>query len=149
MTRETFCRSALPGIAASTAILGAYFGIVSLISGRSFAGDQFASYWPFLLALSLGFGLQVSLYSYLKRLASALDRRASSKAIAVTGTTSAISMVSCCAHYLVNVLPVLGISGALMAVSAYQIELFWVGILFNIAGLAFIMRKITLIKKMP
>ncbi|HEU0080593.1 MAG TPA: hypothetical protein VFQ72_01020 [Candidatus Paceibacterota bacterium] len=144
--KETDRKSYIIGITASIALLGVYFGVVSLVSGTAFASKQFGLYWPFLLTLALGFGAQVGLYLYFKGLASNLCRKVSSKTIAVTGTTSTLSMISCCAHYLVNVLPILGATGALAFIGAYQVEFFWVGILANIAGLAFIIRKIILIK---
>jgi Cu+-exporting ATPase len=51
-------------------------------------------------------------------------------------------MVSCCAHYLVNVLPVLGFTGFLVVVAEYQVELFWVGLAFNAAGIIYISSKV-------
>jgi Cu+-exporting ATPase len=47
-------------------------------------------------------------------------------------------MLACCTHYLVNILPVLGAVGAVTLVAQYQVQLFWVGLAFNAAGLAYI-----------
>ena len=42
-------------------------------------------------------------------------------------------MVSCCAHYLANVAPVLGAAGLVAFAAQFQVELFWVGLAFNAA----------------
>jgi Cu+-exporting ATPase len=47
-------------------------------------------------------------------------------------------MVSCCAHYLLNILPILGITGFLTVVAEYQIELFWLGLVFNAGGILYV-----------
>ncbi|MFA5821378.1 MAG: hypothetical protein WC873_04785, partial [Candidatus Gracilibacteria bacterium] len=52
------------------------------------------------------------------------------------------AMISCCAHYLVNILPVLGATGLVAMVAQYQVDLFWVAILFNLLGIAYISNKI-------
>ena len=69
------------------------------------------------------------------------------KTIVVTGTTSTLTMISCCAHYLVNILPILGVTGVLSIIAQYQIEFFWVGLVFNVFGIVFISKKIIAFKK--
>lgn len=128
------------GMGASVLLLAIYFGVVSLVSGTDFALEQFAKFWYFIVALALGFGVQVGLYSYLKNLVG--QHGASGKVVAVSGTTSAAAMVSCCAHYLVNLLPILGVTGLLTVVAEYQIELFWLGLLFNAAGIGYMLTNI-------
>jgi len=128
------------GIGAFIILLAIYFGVVSLISGMDFALEQFASFWYFIVLLALGFGIQVGLYTYLKNLAG--QHGASGKMVAVSGTTSTAAMVSCCAHYLVNILPVLGVTGILTVVAEYQVELFWVGLAFNAAGILYVGSKV-------
>lgn len=128
------------GILATILMLGVYFAIVGLISGLAFAAQQFAEFWYFLLALAAGFGVQAGLFSHLKHLAG--RHGASGKVVAASGATSTATMVSCCAHYLVNVLPVIGITGFLTVVAQYQIELFWLGLAFNGAGIAFISSRV-------
>jgi Cu+-exporting ATPase len=51
-------------------------------------------------------------------------------------------MVSCCAHYLVNILPVLGVTGFVTLVAQYQVELFWLGLAFNMVGMLYIAPKV-------
>ncbi|MCK9201776.1 MAG: hypothetical protein M0P59_05390 [Gallionella sp.] len=121
-------------------LLAVYFGVVSLISGRNFALEQFAEFWYFIVTLSVGFGIQVGLYIHLKNLVG--RHGASGKMVAVSGTTSTAAMVSCCAHYLTNILPILGVTGFLAVVAEYQVELFWVGLTFNAAGVSYILSKV-------
>ena len=121
-------------------LLAIYFGVVSLISGMDFAIEQFAAFWYFIVTLALGFGVQVGLYTYLKDLVG--QHGVSGKVVAVSGTTSTAAMVSCCAHYLVNILPVLGVTGFLAVVAEYQVELFWLGLAFNAAGVIYILSRV-------
>ena len=136
---RNYWKSTLWGAAAAFAILGAYFAIVSAVSGFAFAVDQFAEFRPYLLALAAGFGTQVGLYTYLR---SVMREMGSKTALAATGTTSTAAMVSCCTHYLANILPVLGTTGIATFAAEYQIEFFWLGIVLNLAGIAFIGRRI-------
>lgn len=112
------------GALGSTALLAAYFGLLTLLSGWSFTRGQFLDFWPYLVALAAGFGIQVGLFAYLRQAV----RAQSAKVVAVTGTTSGAAMVSCCAHYLVNLLPALGATGLVSLVGQCQIELFWFGL---------------------
>lgn len=138
--------SIIKGIAALGAILGIYFAALSLVSGWSFAVSQFGEFWFFIVTLAIGFGIQIGLYVYLKGLLHHSDT--SGKLVAATGTTSTIAMVSCCAHYLVNILPILGATSIATIAAQYQVKFFWVGIVFNILGIAFIARRVVKAKTM-
>lgn len=129
------------GLTASALILGFFFGVLSLVSGWQFTVAQFAEWWPFIVALTVGFGVQVGLFVYLR---GAVHGAASGKVMAASGTTSGVAMVSCCTHYLVNLLPVLGATGLVTFVGTYQIELFWFGIASNLAGIAYMGRRLFL-----
>ena len=109
-----------------------YFSVVILISGVDFAQSQFLKYWYFVVSLAIGFGIQVGLYSYLK---SAIRQNVSAKVVATSGATSTAAMISCCSHYLTNILPILGIAGVATFVSQYQVRIFWVGLAFNLVGI--------------
>lgn len=128
------------GAGALVLLLAVYFGVVSLVSGMNFAIEQFGKFWYFIVPLAMGFGIQVGLYTYLKNLVG--QHGASGKVVAVSGTTSTAAMVSCCAHYLTNILPILGVTGFLAMVAEYQIELFWLGLAFNVAGVMYISSKV-------
>lgn len=136
-------KSFLYGLLTLFLLLGFYFSLISLISGWEFAQSQFREFWYFVIALSAGFGIQIGLYTYLKN----SIHKVSGKVVAVSGGTSTFAMISCCAHYLANILPILGVTGILTVISQYQTQLFWVGIVSNLLGIAYIISKIIKHKK--
>jgi hypothetical protein len=97
------------GVLATAGLLGFYFLILSLVSDWAFTVDQFATFRYYIISLAIGFGIQIGLYTYLR---SAIQSHCSSgKVVAVSGTTSTVAMISCCAHYLANILAVIGAAG--------------------------------------
>ena len=145
MQNETKKKSIFYGALDSAALLGVYFSILTLVSGWSFAQSQFASYWYFVVSLAVGFGVQVALYQYIKRLVH--SGRGMGKVIGVSGTTSTAAMISCCAHYLVKLVPVLGVTGPVTFAAQYQVEFFWVGLAFNLFGIGYMLNRIIQLKK--
>ena len=135
----------LYGMLASVILLGVYFVVLTLVSGWSFAQSQFAIYWYFIISLVVGFGIQIALYQYIKNLVH--SGQGMGKVVGMSGTTSTAAMISCCTHYLVNLVPILGITGLATFVAQYQIKIFWVGLAFNIFGIVFISNKIIQFKK--
>lgn len=133
-------KSLIWGTAAFVLMLAVFFGVVSLVSGWNFTLEQFAKFWRFIIALALGFGIQVGLYTTLRQLVG--QQKMPGKMVAASGTTSTAAMVSCCAHYLVNVLPVLGVTGFVTVVAQYQVQLFWLGLAFNLTGILYIAPKV-------
>ena len=133
-------KSVFYGLLASLILLTFYFTVVTLISGWEFAREQVEQFWYFLLALTVGFGVQVGLYVYLKNLVK--NQKPNGKVLAATGTTSTVAMISCCSHYLTNLLPFLGIAGLVTIVSQYQVQLFWVGLTFNLLGVVYMLNKV-------
>ncbi|HSC93683.1 MAG TPA: hypothetical protein VLC73_01810 [Burkholderiales bacterium] len=128
------------GAVAFGALLAVYFGALTLVSGWKFTVDQFSEFWFYILPLAAGFGLQVALYVQLRQLLR--QSKDSRTVMAASGTTSTAAMISCCAHYLVNVAPVLGATGLVTLATQYQVEFFWVGLAFNAAGIAYIGNKL-------
>lgn len=139
MPIQTWFKPAWVGSLGAILLLAAYFAILTLVSGWDFARDQFSEFWYFVVALSAGFGLQIGLYIHLRQVARHAD--ASGGVMAVSGATSTGAMISCCTHYLANILPVLGTTGVVALVAQYQVQLFWVGLAFNLAGILYIGRK--------
>ena len=133
------------GAGACVLLLAIYFVVVGLISGMDFALEQFSRFWYFIVPLALGFGLQVGLFTHLKHLVG--QHGASGKVVAISGTTSTAAMVSCCAHYLANIVPILGIAGFLTVVAEYEVELFWLGLAFNGAGVLYVLSKVVTASK--
>jgi len=135
----------LYGTFASTILLGVYFTVLTLVSGWNFTLSQFADYWYFVVSLAVGFGIQIALYQHIKSLVH--SGKGMGKVVGVSGTTSTATMISCCAHYLVNLVPILGVTGLATFAAQYQVKLFWVGIFFNIAGIVYMINRIIKFKK--
>ena len=143
--RRTNVTPVLYGTLASTILLGVYFAVLTLVSGWSFAQNQFATYWYFIVSLALGFGIQIALYQYIKSLVH--EGLGMGKIVSVSGTTSTAAMISCCAHYLVNLVPILGVTGLVAFAAQYQVKLFWFGLLSNGIGILYIANRIIKFKK--
>ena len=140
-------KSVLYGILASSVLLGVYFAVLTMVSGWSFTLTQFSDFWYFVVSLAVGFGVQIALYQYIKNLIH--SGQGMGKVVGVSGTTSTAAMISCCAHYLVNLVPILGVTGLATFAAQYQVKLFWVGIFFNIAGVVYMANRINKFKKQP
>lgn len=142
---NNIAKPVLYGTLASAILLGVYFAVLTLVSGWNFAQSQFADFWYFIISLVVGFGIQIALYQYIKSLVH--EGRGMGKVVGVSGTTSTAAMISCCAHYLVNLVPILGVTGLVTFVAQYQVELFWVGLASNILGIGYMATRITKFKK--
>lgn len=140
MTTAAVTRPAGFGVGAFGALLAVYFGVLTLVSGWAFTWEQFAEFWYFIVPLAAGFGLQVALFLKLREVVSRAKQAGA--VIAASGTTSTAAMVSCCAHYLANAAPVLGATGLVAFAAQFQVELFWVGLAFNAAGIAYVGTKL-------
>ena len=127
------------------ALLAIFFGVTSAISGWQFAVTQFRSFWYFIVPLAAGFGVQLGLYQHLR----GLVRRGTGmgRVVVATGSSSTAAMISCCAHYLANILPVLGTTGVLSLIGQYQVEFFWFGLAANALGIGYIVRKIRKVQR--
>jgi YHS domain-containing protein len=135
-TQPGWGRPVALGVLAFALLLALYFAALTLVSGWSFTVDQFSEFWFYILPLAAGFAVQVALFVRLRQVARAA--RDSGTVLAASGTTSTAAMVSCCAHYLVNVAPVVGATGLVAFAAQFQVELFWVGLLSNAAGIAYV-----------
>ena len=133
-------RSIVAGIIGSAALLTLYLGIISLAQGVEHAFGQLALDAPFVGLIAAGFGMQVGLFFELR----AVDRNhRSSAAVTATGTgTSAAAMLACCAHHVVDLLPIVGLSAAAVFLNAYKTPLFLLGIGMNTIGILVIARQL-------
>ena len=121
------------GIVSTLLLLGFTYSVVAIFSGWEFALRQFRQFWYYIVALALGFGVQVGLYVYLRTVVN----HSSPGALTASGATSTAAMVSCCAHHIVDVLPVLGVAGVLSGLGQYQRQLYWVALGFNMIGIIY------------
>jgi copper chaperone CopZ len=145
-----FFRSPWPymkGLIAFFTIIGFYLGLLTLTSEWVFAKMQFEDYWVWILLLATGLGIQVFLYSILRSHIKKMQLNGAKKTVAVSGGLSTAGMAACCAHYLVTVLPVLGVpfvTTTIASIAEYQTIFFFIGVLSNIGGIIFmlnLMRK--------
>lgn len=133
-------RSIAVGVLGAAALLGMYLGIISLAQGVEHALEQLATDAVFVGLIAAGFGTQIALFAELRT----VDRRhRASAAVTVAGTgTSTAAMLACCAHHLVDLLPLVGLSAAAVFLNAYKTPLFLVGIGMNVIGIVVIARQL-------
>ncbi|MEN8232824.1 MAG: YHS domain-containing protein [Thermodesulfobacteriota bacterium] len=116
-------------------LLVIFFGIVTLANGSlSSALQEFKRIWYWILILASGFGFQLGLFTYLKQRI-AEKTTAVTAEVAASGTVTTGSMVACCAHGLVNVLPLVGVSAAAAFLATYQTPLILIGVFSNLVGI--------------
>lgn len=133
--RVVFARPVVFGALAAAALFALYLGIVTVAQGWEHATGLLAEDLGFVLPIMLGFGTQVGLFSYLR----ALRATAASGGMAASTGTSTAAMLACCAHHLVDVLPIVGLSGAAIFLGAYKTQLLWLGLAMNLAGVAYLL----------
>lgn len=133
-------RSIVAGLIGSAALLALYLGIISLAQGVEHAFAQLALDAPFVGLIAAGFGTQIGLFVELRAVDS---RHRASAAITAAGTgTSVAAMLACCAHHVVDLLPIVGLSAAAVFLNAYKTPLFLVGIGMNSIGIVIIARQL-------
>ena len=132
--------SIVAGLLGAAALLALYLAIIGLAQGVEHAFEQLALDAPFVGLIAAGFGTQIGLFVELR----AVDRHhRASAAVTAAGTgTSAAAMLACCAHHVVDLLPIVGLSGAAVFLNAYKTPLFLVGIGMNIIGIVVIARQL-------
>ncbi len=133
-------RSIAIGLLGAAALLGLYLGIISLAQGAEHALEQLATDAQFVGLIALGFGTQIALFVELR----AVDRRhRAATAVTAAGTgTSAAAMLACCAHHLVGLLPLVGLSAAAVFLNTYKTPLFLIGLGMNVIGIVVIARQL-------
>ncbi len=138
-------RSVAAGLLGAVALLGLYLGIISLAQGVEHAVEQLAADAPFVGLVAAGFGTQIALFAELR----AVDRRHRAAAVVtVAGTgTSAAAMLACCAHHLVDLLPLLGLSAAAVFLNDYKTPLLLIGIGMNVLGIIVVARQLRRAKR--
>lgn len=120
----------LYGLLAGFGLIVFYLSVVSIFQGFEFALLNFRSLWFWLVPLAAGFGTQIGLYTSIKHTAII------NGTVAGTGAISAGSMVACCSHFLLNIIPIVGLSGVAIFLVKYQTAFFGVGIISNLIGIS-------------
>lgn len=124
-----------------TSLLALYIFLMWLTTGSiQSAVSQFYYYSPWIITLAVGFGIQLAIFKLIKL--KHMETVGTSKVAKVTGATSTATMVACCAHHAVDVLPIIGASALAAFLGAYTKELFAIGILFNLFGIGFMYKQL-------
>jgi hypothetical protein len=129
-------RAAVAGPTAAGLLVGFYLGVVTLAQGWTHAQSLLREDLWFIAPITLGFGLQIGLFVYMRGLHAA-SRGGAALTGGSTGTSSA-AMLACCAHHLADVLPVIGVSGAAVFLVEIKTPLAFVAIGMNAVGVAFL-----------
>jgi hypothetical protein len=139
-TRPLAPRSIVAGLVGAASLVSVYIAIIALAQGVDHAFEQLASDALFVGLIAAGFGAQIALFVELR----AIDRRhRAAAAVTVAGTgTSAAAMLACCAHHLVDLLPLVGLSAAAVFLNTYKTPLFLLGIGMNLIGIIVVGRQL-------
>lgn len=132
--------AAAAGLLAGLSLIALYLALVTWAQGRAHARDLLWTDRYYVTAIASGFGLQVGLFVYVRRLLTLRDRASAGAGAAVGTGASTAAMLACCAHHVADALPVLGLSGAAIFLSDYRVPLMLAGIGVNAAGILFMAR---------
>jgi copper chaperone CopZ len=133
----------LIGAAAAIGVVAFYLGLLTLVSDWYNAKAQFNDYRWWIIALSIGLGVQATLFSGLRIRLRGKNMRGAKSSLAASGGMSTASMAACCAHYLVAFLPALGLpflSAAAAGLAEYQPQFFFLGVVSNLFGIGVMIR---------
>lgn len=139
-------RSLRWGVLASGALAGFYVAVLTLSGGWEHFVDQARADWWLLSPIILAFGTQVALSVELRR------RRHAQRLAATTGAgtgASAVGMVACCAHHLVDLVPLLGAAGVAGFLFDWRIPLMIAGLAINLAAVAIAGRRLANLTHSP
>jgi hypothetical protein len=130
------------GLLGAIGLFSFYFLVLFTLTGdANFPWQQFSLFQPWMSLLVVGFGLQLTLFSLVKQgVRIGMGRPEGKDSTFVAGSNTAISgvsMVACCAHHLVELIPVLGLAGVALFLGNYQKELLLVGMAANMFGIGF------------
>lgn len=122
------------GVLGAAGLFGLYLVVLTLSESFSHALAQLYEMWYWLALLVSGFGVQLGLYSFI-RMNFREKSRGSTAEVAASGGISTGAMIACCAHHLVEVLPLIGLSAAALFLAKYQLPFILLGIFSNLVGI--------------
>ncbi|MDP2645895.1 MAG: hypothetical protein Q8P24_13225 [Desulfobacterales bacterium] len=133
----------LLGMAASLAVVAFYLGLLTLTSDWNNARLEFKEYSLWIIALAIGLGVQVTLFSLYRAWHKGKSAKAAKLSLVASGGMSTTAMAACCAHYLAVLLPVVGLpflSAAAASLANYQLYFFMAGVISNLFGVVMMLR---------
>lgn len=125
--------SILYGLFSGLGILIFYLAVLTVFQDFNFAISNLRSLWYWIFPLAAGFGTQIGLYTSIRHNAMINSE------VSVSGGISGGSMIACCSHFLLNIIPIAGFSGLALFLMAYQKLFFSVGIISNVIGIAILL----------
>ena len=139
-------RSLRWGVTASGALVGFYVAVLAWSGGWEHLVDQAGADWRLLTPITFAFGTQVALSVELRHRHHAQHLAAT--AGAGTGA-SAVGMVACCAHHLVDLVPLLGAAGVAGFLFDWRIPLMIGGLAVNLVAVAIAGRRLAHLTHRP
>jgi cation transport ATPase len=140
----SYPRAYLFGAAAALTIIGIYLGMNTLTSDWYFARVQFGEYRWWIIALAVGLGVQVALFTLFRVNLRGHRLNGVKSSMAASGGVSTAAMMACCSHYLATVMPALGIpflsASAVSALAEYQVYFFLAGVISCLFGIGLMLR---------
>jgi cation transport ATPase len=130
------------GLAAALGLVGFYLGLLTLVSDWYNATSELAYYSPWIISLAVGIGVQATLYTILRNHRRIASMKGVNTSLAASGGMSTAGMAACCAHFLVPVLPAIGLpflTSFAAGLSEYQTLFFALGVLSNLFGIGFML----------
>ena len=130
------------GLLGSFGLILFYFSVMTFLSSPREAVIQFFDLWPWIISISAGFGIQVGLYTKLRMTIKAANNGAAKGMVFASGATSSVSMIACCAHHLVDVLPLIGFSTLSIFLVRYQVSFLTASLLVNFLGIIVMVKNL-------
>lgn len=136
-------RPIVMGFVATAGLMAFYVVVVRVGSGSAeHLWSLMAEDAWFVAAITTGFGIQIGLFTHLRRAMKAAHGRMST-AVAATGTGgSTVAMVACCAHHLADIMPLAGMTAASLLLSEYKRPLMTVGLVATAIGILWMLWQI-------
>ncbi|MDP2684328.1 MAG: hypothetical protein Q8P20_04670 [bacterium] len=133
-------KSFIAGIVSIMMLAIFYFIVLTWVGGDwHHPWQQFLTVKYWMSLLFLGFGVQGGLFWYTKL----VTKLKKAKQVAATNAgISTITMIACCAHHIVDFIPILGLSALTIFLAKYQAYFLAIGVMFNIFGIFYMSRII-------
>ena len=139
-------RSLRWGVTASGALAGFYVAVLTLSAGWEHLVDQVRGDWWLLTPIILAFGTQIALSAELRQ------RHRARPLAATTGAgtgASAVGMVACCAHHLVDLVPLFGAASVAGYLFDWRVPLMVTGLAINLVAVAIAGRRLAHLTHAP
>lgn len=134
-------RSARLGTLAAAGMAVFYAAVVAGASGSvGHLVEQARADWFLLAPIIAGFGLQVGLIIELRRRQRLVRDAAVAGAAGAGG--SAVGMIACCAHHLVEAVPLVAATGAATFLISYRVAFMAVGLAATAVGVTIAARRL-------